>query len=123
MTFMSLAVYVPLSIWTLFTSGPPSLREVQLAAGVALSSGAVATVLFFGATELVRFDRLGLAAVEAMQAGELLFSALFGAIFLAEAWPHGISGYGATAVVSGIIIFSFLSSRSNVRTASCQEET
>jgi hypothetical protein len=39
---------------------------------VALSSGTIATVLFFRTNDMVRRDPTALAAVEAMQAAELL---------------------------------------------------
>jgi drug/metabolite transporter (DMT)-like permease len=64
MTLMSLALYLPLAGMTWAKVGPPSWRETGLAGGVALSSGVIATVLFFGATEVVRRNRAGLAAVE-----------------------------------------------------------
>ncbi|HEX7815189.1 multidrug resistance efflux transporter family protein [Dyella sp.] len=94
-----------------FTLGPPSLREIMLAGGVALSSGVIATVLFFAATDRVRSEPTALAAVEAMQAAELLFATIIGGLFLHEAWPHGFSAIGAVAIVIGIVLFSWISGR------------
>jgi drug/metabolite transporter (DMT)-like permease len=104
-------------LWLLFaviawcTIGPPTLREALLAGGVALSSGTIATVLFFRATDMVRREPTALAAVEAMQAAELLFATLLGVLFLGEAWPHGYALFGALAIIVGIALFGWVSGR------------
>lgn len=104
-------------LWLLFgsvawvTIGPPGLREALLAGGVALSSGTIATVLFFRATEMVRREANALAAVEAMQAAELLFATLLGVLFLGETWPHGFAALGALGIIVGIALFGWLSGR------------
>jgi drug/metabolite transporter (DMT)-like permease len=82
-----------------------------LAGGVALSSGTIATVMFFRATDMVRSEPTALAAVEAMQAAELLFATLLGVLFLGEAWPHGYALFGALAIVVGIALFGWISGR------------
>jgi hypothetical protein len=79
---------------------------------VALSSGVIATVLFFRATDMVRSEPTSLAAVEAMQAAELLFATVIGASFLGEAWPKGFSAAGALMIVVGIALFGWVSGRS-----------
>ena len=104
-------------LWLLFagiawaTIGPPSWRDVLLAGGVALSSGVIATVLFFRATDMVRSEPTALAAVEAMQAAELLFATLLGGLLLGEAWPHGYAALGAVLIVAGIGLFGWISGR------------
>ena len=104
-------------LWLLFaaiaccTIGLPGWREVLLAGGVALSSGVIATVLFFAATDRVRTQPTALAAVEAMQAAELLFTTALGAVLLGEAWPHGWAALGALGIVVGIALFGWISGR------------
>jgi len=104
-------------LWWLFaiaawlTVGAPTWREAALAAGVALSSGVIATVLFFHATERVGRQPTALAAVEAMQAAELLFATAIGAIFLHEALPGPLATCGAVAIIVGIALFAWASSR------------
>jgi drug/metabolite transporter (DMT)-like permease len=91
--------------------GPPSLGQVQFAGGVALGAGVIATILFFQATGMVRNDPSALAAAEAMQAAEILFATLIGVMWLGEAWPHGITLWGAVIVFTGIVAFSIVAAR------------
>ncbi len=104
-------------LWWLFAViawlaiGPPTWREALLAGGVALSSGTIATVMFFRATDMVRSEPNALAAVEAMQAAELLFATLLGVLFLGESWPRGPALLGALAIIVGIALFGWLSGR------------
>jgi drug/metabolite transporter (DMT)-like permease len=55
-------------------AGWPPASQVAQASIVGLSSGIVATALFFAATDRVRTDPLALAAVEATQAAEVPFA-------------------------------------------------
>ena len=59
--------------------------------------------------EIVRKNRVSLAAVEAMQSCALLWSMLMGVGFLGEPWPQGIAALGAVAVFGGIVMFTALS--------------
>lgn len=95
--------------WT--QAGLPNATQVGLAAGVALSAGVIATVLFFRATGMVRDHATALAAAEAMQAAELLFATLLGVAFLGESWPRGMVLWGALLVVAGIGLFAWVASR------------
>lgn len=92
-------------------AGTPSPAQVWLAGGVALSAGVIATILFFQATGMVRELPAALGAAEAMQAAELLFASVLGALFLHEAWPRGIALWGGVLVVAGIVAFALLVAR------------
>ncbi|MEW5307477.1 MAG: hypothetical protein WDW36_009871 [Sanguina aurantia] len=107
MTLCSWPLWLLFAVIAWVTIGPPNLREMLLAAGVALSSGTIATVMFFRATDMVRSEPNALAAVEAMQAAELLFATLLGVLFLGEAWPRGYAAFGALAIIIGIGLFSW----------------
>ena len=111
MTLASWPLWLVFAAVTWATIGAPAWREVLLAGGVALSSGVIATVLFFHATERVSRQPTALAAVEAMQAVELLFAAAIGAVFLGEATPGPLAAAGAVAIVVGIGAFAWASSR------------
>lgn len=111
MTLCSWPLWLAFALVAWFAVGPPSLREALLAGGVALSSGTIATILFFRATDMVRREPTALAAVEAMQAAELLFATLLGVLLLGEAWPHGYAAFGALAIIVGIALFGWVSGR------------
>jgi drug/metabolite transporter (DMT)-like permease len=111
MTLCSWPLWLVLAVVTWLTVGPPTWREALLAGGVALSSGTIATVMFFRATDMVRREPTALAAVEAMQAAELLFATLLGVLFLGEAWPSGYAAFGALAIIVGIALFGWVSGR------------
>ena len=96
-------------------AGLPSLPQVWMAAGVALSAGVIATILFFKATGLVRDNPTGLAAAEAMQASELLFASLLGVLFLHEAWPQGGARWGGALIIAGIVLFAWIAARPRAR--------
>lgn len=111
MTLMSQPAWWALAAWGGLQAGPPSAVQAWSAAGVALASGVIATVLFFAATEWVREDPTALAAVEAMQAAELLFATLLGVFLLGEDWPLGRALGGAALIVAGIVAFCLISGR------------
>lgn len=114
MTLCSWPAWLVLAVATWWAIGPPTWRVALLAAGVALSSGVIATALFFKATHMVGRQPVALAAVEAMQAAELLFATVLGVSFLGEAWPQGIAAWGAVAIVVGIAAFSWITAREKV---------
>ncbi|MGH2347225.1 MAG: multidrug resistance efflux transporter family protein, partial [Chloroflexota bacterium] len=71
MTLASLPFWLLLAVTSYARTGPPTDAEVLQTALIALSSGVIATLLFFRATDLVRTDAVSLAAVEATQAAEV----------------------------------------------------
>lgn len=111
MTLASWPLWIVLAAITWATVGPPTLFEAALAGGVASSSGVIATVLFFHATGRVGRQPTALAAVEAMQAAELLFASLIGLVFLNEALPGPLAATGAIAIIVGIVLFAWISGR------------
>ena len=54
MTIASLPLWIVLAIYGLFTVGPPSMGQSVQSGIVAITSGVIATILFFQATDLVR---------------------------------------------------------------------
>ena len=111
MTLASQPFWLVVLVLTAFGVGAPGTTQVWLAGGVALSTGTIATILFFAATGRVRNDPAALGAVEAMQAAEILFSTLLGALFLQESWPQGWAATGALLVVGGIVGMGLLVGR------------
>ncbi len=115
LTLASLPAWLLLSLWAWTQAGPPPPSQVGMAFGVALSAGVIATILFFQATGMVRHNATALGATEAMQAAEVLFAALLGALFLGEAWPSGQALLGALLVVVGISLFAWVVARDATR--------
>lgn len=113
MTIASMPFWILLSIYGIATQGAPSSNQVMQTFIVAISSGIIATVLFFYATELVNHDNQKLAGIEATQSGEVVF-ALFGELLLLGApLPSAISFIGMILVIVGMILHSVLSSLGN----------
>lgn len=111
MTLASQPLWLALAAYAAAEAGAPPPGQVALAAGVALGAGVIATILFFQATGMVRREPTALAAAEAMQAAEILFATLIGALWLGEAWPQGRALGGALIVIAGIAIFSGVAAR------------
>lgn len=109
MTIASLPLWLLLSIVGMGTAGLPSVSQTLQSLIVAISSGVIATVLFFKATDMVKDNMQKLASVEATQSMEVLF-ALIGEIFiLSIAFPSLISWAGILLVIVGMVLHSYMS--------------
>ncbi|MEI2457252.1 multidrug resistance efflux transporter family protein [Lysobacter firmicutimachus] len=111
MTLASQPLWWAVAAYAGVQAGAPPPGQLWLAAGVALGAGVIATVLFFQATGMVRNEPTALAAAEAMQAAEILFATVIGALWLGEAWPQGRTLAGACLVGVGIVMFSVVAAR------------
>jgi len=113
MTIASMPFWLLLSIYGIVAHGAPSGSQLLQTLIVAVSSGIIATVLFFYATELVQHDNHKLAGVEATQSGEVVF-ALFGELLiLSTPLPSIISFIGMALVIFGMILHSVVSALGN----------
>ncbi|PFK47729.1 hypothetical protein COI93_01150 [Bacillus cereus] len=108
MTLASLPFWFLLSGYEVATGGLPSSDQVFQCFIVAISSGLIATVLFFFATDLVKDDPQKLATVEATQSGEVLFALLGELIWLSAPFPSSLSWIGMSFVVVGMILHSYV---------------
>ncbi|QIL19498.1 multidrug resistance efflux transporter family protein [Thermomonas sp. HDW16] len=115
LTLASQPAWIALAVFAWTQAGPPSTGQLWLTAGVALSAGVIATILFFQATGMVRDNATALGAAEAMQAAEVLFAVLLGVAFLGEAWPRGQALCGALLIVAGIVLFAWIVARDGAR--------
>jgi len=111
LTLASQPLWLLVAGYAAFVAGPPPASQLWLAAGVALSAGVIATILFFQATGMVRDNPTALGAAEAMQAAEILFATLLGVLLLGEAWPRGVALAGAGVVALGIVAFAWVVAR------------
>lgn len=109
MTLASMPLWILLSIYGLMTVGPPSMNQTIQSLIVAISSGVIATVLFFMATDMVKDNMQKLASVEATQSMEVLFALAGEMVFLSIAFPSLLSWAGIFLVIVGMILHSYAS--------------
>lgn len=114
MTLASLPFWFVLSIYGFISSGPPSRGQLVQSGLVAITSGVIATILFFKATDLVRGNMQKLAAVEATQSMEVFFSLIGELWFLNSAYPTTLSWVGMIFVMGGMMLHSYVSNRSKL---------
>ncbi len=89
---------------------PPSSGQWLMTAGVALFSGIVATTLFVSARHLAR-SAYELAAVDATQAAEVIFSLLGEMILLGAVLPGWLSLVGIALTVLGLVLYMLAQGR------------
>lgn len=114
MTIASLPVWIVLAIYGLFTVGPPSIGQTVQSGIVAITSGVIATILFFQATDLVRGNMQKLGNVEATQSMEVLFALIGELILLKVAFPSALSWTGMILVMAGMMLHSYVSHKGEV---------
>ncbi len=106
MTLLSLPFWAILALTALLQGQVPSAEQTMQSLLVAVFSGVIATLLFFQATDLVRGDPVRLGAVEATQAGEVLFSLAGEMLLLGALWPDPLSLAGLALVITGMAVHS-----------------
>ncbi len=106
MTLASLPFWIVLSVIAYIQVGLPSVSQVTQSGFVALFSGVIATSLFFYAASLVRTEPVRLAAIEATQSFEIVFTVLGEILFLHAALPTGLATLGIILVMLGMTLHS-----------------
>lgn len=109
MTIYTLPLWVFLAVYPLALHGVPSKGQIFQSFIVAVSSGVIATVLFFSATDLARKNFTQLAAVEATQSGEVVFTLLGELLLVSGTKMSAVGLVGLSCIVIGMILHSFLS--------------
>ncbi|KOO49873.1 DMT family transporter [Viridibacillus arvi] len=107
MTIASLPAWIILAIIALITVGLPSASQVINSLLVGISSGVIATSLFFIATDRVRNNQGKLAAVEATQSTEILFVIAGEMIILGIPLPEPLALFGLTVIIIGMFLHSY----------------
>src|SRR5690625_6928213 len=105
MTIASMPFWIVLSIYGLFSYGPPGISQIWQTFIVAVFSGVIATILYFYATELVQHDNYKLAGVESTVTMAVLFVLIAVLIFLNALLPIYISFIGIILIINIIIVF------------------
>ncbi|WP_424188181.1 multidrug resistance efflux transporter family protein [Actinokineospora sp. G85] len=102
MTVGSLPCWIVLAVVGGVRAGAPSGDQLVGTLVVAVSSGVVATALFFAATRRVRDNPTHLAAVEATQASEVVFVALAEPLVLGAGAPGPAAWVGIGIITVGV---------------------
>jgi drug/metabolite transporter (DMT)-like permease len=117
MTLASIPLWLLLAVWGAAAEGLPSVSQTVQSLIVAVTSGIVATVLFFQATDLSKGSPGRMAAVEATQAGEVVFAVLLEVLLLSAPLPGAWSWAGMLLVVGGMALHSRVSHK---KESACQ---
>src|SRR5699024_11611890 len=90
------------------SSDQPSSSQVFETFIVAITSGVIATILYFFATDMVRHDNHKLAGVESTSSVEIIFALIGELLFLGAVFPSLISWIGIFLVIAGTILHSIV---------------
>lgn len=104
MLICSLPTWLICSVIAFVRSGLPSQSQVTASFIVALSSGVIATYLFFQGTQMVHHNLRLLATTEATQSLEVVFSVLLGILILGDPLPSIVTFFGLACIVAGMSI-------------------
>jgi hypothetical protein len=107
MTLATIPVWLLLAMYALWSVGLPAGSQVFQSFIVGISSGVIATTLFFMATDRVRNHQGKLAAVEATQSVQILFVIAGEMMLLGVPFPEPIAFLGLTVIIIGLLLHSF----------------
>ncbi|MEC1178571.1 multidrug resistance efflux transporter family protein [Metasolibacillus meyeri] len=107
MTIASLPAWIIMAIYAAMTVGFPSSSQLFQSLLVGLSSGVIATTLFFIATDRVRDNQGKLAAVEATQSTEVAFVIIGEMLLLGIPLPTPIALVGLAIIIIGMLLHSY----------------
>ncbi|MCI0767497.1 multidrug resistance efflux transporter family protein [Bacillus sp. TL12] len=108
MAIGSLPIAVILGIYGFWETSMPTSGQMLQGFLLALCSGVIATMTFFFATDLAKDNLSLLGAVEATQAGTMIFTVLGEIIFLNGSFPIGLSLIGMIIIMAGMVANSIL---------------
>jgi drug/metabolite transporter (DMT)-like permease len=106
MTIASLPFWLVIAAAGYGNAGPPSSSQLLQTFIVAISSGVIATTLFFIATDRSRQDQSRLAAVEATQSTQVLFVMAGEVLLFSAAAPDTLSSAGLLVIIIGMVLHS-----------------
>lgn len=111
MTLATIPVWILVGGVGFVSVGPPSQEQVLQTFIVAISSGVIATTLFFVATDMVRNSQEKLAAVEATQSTQVLFVLIGEVMLLSTPLPNGLGVLGLFIIIVGMLLHSFFTKK------------
>ena len=98
--------WIIIAIYAVLTVGLPSASQMFQSLLVGISSGVIATVLFFIATDRVRDHQGKLVAVEATQSTEILF-VIIGEVLLLELPSLALLHCRSRVIIVGMLLHSY----------------
>ncbi|UIR57155.1 multidrug resistance efflux transporter family protein [Sphingobacterium sp. SRCM116780] len=104
MTIASMPFWIILMLFGYHEYGLPGQDQLLQTLLVAIFAGVIATLLFFKGTELIQHDHKALAAVEATQAMEVIFTLIGEIIILHSPFPSYLALTGIFLVVIGMYL-------------------
>jgi drug/metabolite transporter (DMT)-like permease len=107
MTLASLPFWLIIALLGYINVGAPSMDQVTQTFIVAISSGVIATTLFFIATDRVRGSQSKLAAVEATQSTQVFFVLIGEIVLLSAPMPSNLAMIGLLIIIAGMLLHSF----------------
>lgn len=102
--------------------GWPVPQQLVNSSLVAIFAGVLGGICFFKATHLVKENSTALAGVEATQAASVLFTLIGEVILLHVTWPGWIGNLGMGIIFIGIILYSRVSAKKQLKTQVSEEE-
>lgn len=99
----SLPMCLLLCVWGYLQAGLPTSGQLSTV-GIVAVAGLIATPLFYAASDRVSRDPAALAAVEATQAAEIVFTLILEALFLSFRPPDAWGWLGLTLILGGILL-------------------
>lgn len=109
MTIASMPFWLILCIIALITVGPPPMDQIIQTFIVGVSSGVIATTLFFIATDRARYHPGTLAAVESTQSFQVGFVVVGEMLLLQAPLPNTFALIGLAIIIVGIVLYSMYS--------------
>lgn len=111
MTLATIPVWIGVAAAGYLSVGAPSQEQVLQTFIVAISSGVIATTLFFIATDMVRNSQEKLAAVEATQSTQVLFVLIGEVMLLSTPLPNEVGMLGLFIIIIGMLLHSFFTKK------------
>jgi len=107
MTLASMPFWLLMSAYGLIKAGVPSISQTVQSFMVAICSGVIGTILFFKATDMTGGNLHRLAAVEATQSGEIVFSLIGEVLVLQGVCPTLWSFAGMLLIMLGMAFHGY----------------
>jgi drug/metabolite transporter (DMT)-like permease len=115
MTIVTIPFWLIIATFGFVQVGAPSTDQISQSFIVAISSGVIATSLFFIATDRVKDNQSKLAAVEATQSTQVFFVMFGEVILLSTPLPSNLALIGLFIIIVGMLLHSYYSKKIKIQ--------